>query len=153
MIYIFHKTNNICTYFSDIILIEENIAILEVKNIKQIFDILIDPLGLPINCLLEYIILGIIGEIAYRKAYSYIGELYRRKIIRRKISGKIAHWVSRLFIYVPLWAAVRFLIFVVEWVKTNLLAAIIIFAAITVIVVATVIIYRYKIRSANQQNN
>ena len=31
MIYIFQKTNNICTYFSDIILIEENIAILEVK--------------------------------------------------------------------------------------------------------------------------
>lgn len=153
MIYIFHKTNNICTYFPDIILRKEYIAELEVRRIKQIFDILIDPLGLPINCILEYVILGIIGEIAYKKAYSYIGELYKRKIIRGKTSGKIAHWVSRLFIYVPLWAAVRFTIFVVGWVKNNLLAAIIIFAAIAVIVVATVIIYRYKIRPANQQNN
>lgn len=128
-------------------------VVLEVKYIKQIFDILIDPLGLPINCILEYVILGVIGEIAYRKAYSYIGELYRRKIIRGKTEGKIAHWISRFLVYVPLWAAVRFLIFVVGWVKTNLLAAIIIFAAITVIVVTTVIIYRYKIRPTNQQNN
>ena len=123
------------------------------RRIKQIFDILIDPLGLPLNCLLEYLILGIIGEIAFKATRSYIGKLYRRKIIHGKASGKVAHWGLRFLIYVSLWAAVRFLIFVVEWVKTNLLAAIIIFAAITVIVVATVIIYRYKFRSANQQNN
>lgn len=122
------------------------------KFIKYIFDILIDPLGLPINCIFEYVILGVIGEIAYRKAYSYIGELYRRKIIHGKTEGKIAHWGSRFLIYVPLWVVARLLIFVVKWIKDNPWTAIIVFATITVVAVVTVIIYIYKIRPAKQHN-
>ncbi len=128
---------------------KENFVVLEVKYIKQFFDILIDPLGLPINCILEYVILGVLGEIAYRRAYSYIGELYRRKIIHGKTEGKIAHWVSRFLIYVSLWVVARFLIFVVKWIKDNPLTAIIVFATITFVAVATAIIYRYKISPAN----
>ena len=125
---------------------------LEVKYIKQIFDILIDPLGLPINCILEYVILGVIGEIAYRKAYSYIGELYRRKIICGKTEGKIAHWVSRFLIYVPLWVVARFLIFVAKWIKYNPWTAIFVFATITIISIVVVIIYIYKSRPTKQHN-
>lgn len=125
---------------------------MEVKYIKQIFDILIDPLGLPINCILEYVILGVIGEIAYRKAYSYIRELYRRKIIHGKTEGKIAHWVFRFMIYVPLWAMARILIFVAKWIKNNPWTAIIVFVTITVVAVVTVIIYINKIRPTKQHN-
>ena len=37
---------------------------------KFMFERLTDPLGLPINALYEYIILAVIGVVAYKLAYS-----------------------------------------------------------------------------------
>lgn len=108
---------------------------------------------MPINCILEYVILGIIGEIAFRIARTYIGKLYRRKIIHGKAAGKVAHWGLRFLIYVSLWAVAQLLIFIVKWVRANPLIAIIIFVAIAVVVVTTLIILRYKIKPEKRQNN
>lgn len=126
---------------------------MEVKSIKQIFDILTDTLGLPVNCLLEYFMLGIIGEIAFRIARTYIGKLYRRKIIHGKAAGKVAHWGLRFLIYVSLWAIAQAVIFIVKWVRAYPLIAIIIFVTIIIVTVVAVIIYRYKIKPAKIHNN
>ena len=40
---------------------------------KFIFEILTDPLGLPVNILTEYVILGVIGIIAYIVAFRIVG--------------------------------------------------------------------------------
>ena len=44
---------------------------------KFIFDLITEPLGLPIEWYYEWIILLVIGEIAYRVAYDKVGGLYQ----------------------------------------------------------------------------
>ena len=43
---------------------------------KFIFDLITEPLGLPIEWYYEWIILLVIGEMAYRVAYNKVGVLY-----------------------------------------------------------------------------
>ena len=43
---------------------------------KFLFERATDPLGLPINTLYEYIILAVIGAVAYGIAYSKVGDLF-----------------------------------------------------------------------------
>ena len=53
---------------------------------KFIFDLITEPLGLPIEWYYEWIILLVIGEMAYRVAYNKVGVLYQSG----SISGKSA---------------------------------------------------------------
>ena len=53
---------------------------------KFIFDLITEPLGLPIEWYYEWIILLVIGEIAYRVAYDNVGVLYQSG----SISGRSA---------------------------------------------------------------
>lgn len=43
---------------------------------KFIFEILTDPLGLPIEWYWEYLILAVIGVVAYAVAYRCVGDMY-----------------------------------------------------------------------------
>ena len=43
---------------------------------KLIFEILTDPLGLPIEWYWEYLILTVIGAVAYAVAYRCVGDMY-----------------------------------------------------------------------------
>ena len=70
---------------------------------KFIYDRLTDPLGLPIDALYEYIILAVIGAVAYGLAYRKIGDMYHRRMIVGKIKGSFFHWVIRVFFFVMLW--------------------------------------------------
>lgn len=70
---------------------------------KFIFERLTDPLGLPINPLYEYIILGIIGFTAYMVAYNKVGDMYRGGMINGSIAGSLLHWIIRAFMFVVIW--------------------------------------------------
>ncbi len=67
------------------------------------FDLLTSPLGLNINPIVEWIIMLIVGEIAYRYAYYKVGELD----LGIPIINFILHWTIRLCIYVSLWLICR----------------------------------------------
>lgn len=86
---------------------------------KPIFEILIDPLGLPIEWYYEYIILAVIGIIAYRIAYSEVGGMYRSGLIDGKTSGSFFHWLIRLIIFAMLWAITYFVIWLGKIIKNN----------------------------------
>lgn len=43
---------------------------------KFLFERATDPLGLPINALYEYIIIAVIGAVAYGVAYRKVGDMY-----------------------------------------------------------------------------
>lgn len=107
-----------------------------------IFDKITDPLTLPIHPLWEWLILAVIGEIAYRVAYSKVGDMYRADIIRGKASGSFLHWFIRFLIFVPLWAVVYWTIVFAQWIRANLVVAIIILASVIVLAIAIVIIYK-----------
>ena len=70
---------------------------------KFLFERATDPLGLPINALYEYIILAVIGAIAYGIAYSKVGDMYHGGLISGRTEGSFFHWLIRLILFVGLW--------------------------------------------------
>lgn len=52
---------------------------------KFIFDFATNPLGLPIEWYYEWIILGVIGYIAYLIAYDKVGNLYHGILSRGEL--------------------------------------------------------------------
>lgn len=70
---------------------------------KFLFERATDPLGLPINAFYEYIILAVIGAVAYGIAYSKVGDMYHGSLISGRTEGSFFHWLIRLILYVGLW--------------------------------------------------
>lgn len=70
---------------------------------KFMFERLTDPLGLPINAFYEYIILAVIGAVAYGIAYSKVGDMYHGSLISGRTEGSFFHWLIRLILFVGLW--------------------------------------------------
>ena len=86
---------------------------------KFIFDLLTDPLGLPIEWYWEYIVLLVIGAVAYAVAYRCVGDMYRGGMIDGSTSGSFFHWLIRLILFVILWAVTYGIIAVVKWLTDN----------------------------------
>ena len=86
---------------------------------KFIFDLLTDPLGLPIEWYWEYIILLLIGAVAYAVAYRCVGDMYSGGMIDGSTSGSFFHWLIRLILFVILWAVTYGIIAVVKWLTDN----------------------------------
>lgn len=70
---------------------------------KFLFERATDSLGLPINALYEYIILAVIGAVAYGIAYSKVGDMYHGGLISGRTEGSFFHWLIRLILLVGLW--------------------------------------------------
>ena len=78
--------------------------------LKFLFGILTDPLGLPIDAIWEYLILAVIGAIAFLIAWNASpGGNF----------GSLIHWVVRLIAFVILWAIVYGIIALVQWIFAN----------------------------------
>ena len=87
--------------------------------VKFIFDLLTDPLGLPIEWYWEYIVLLVIGAVAYAVAYRCVGDMYSGGMIDGSTSGSFFHWLIRLILFVILWAVTYGIIAVVKWLTDN----------------------------------
>ena len=72
--------------------------------LKFVFELAIEPLGLPIEWYWEWLVLSIIGCISYRVAFSKVGAMYRDKTIAGRGSGSIMHWIIRFICFVIIWA-------------------------------------------------
>lgn len=71
---------------------------------RFIFDIATDPLRLPIEWYYEWIILFVIGCIAYSIAYDKVGRLYHGDFISGRVAGSFFHWIIRTFYFIVMWA-------------------------------------------------
>ena len=69
-----------------------------------IFDKLTDPLGLPIAAWKEWLILLVLGELAYIIAFRVVGDMYVSGVIFTRIGGSFFHWFFRLIVFVAMWA-------------------------------------------------
>lgn len=81
---------------------------------KLIFELIKEPLGLPIEWYWEVLILGLIGIIAFTIAYDKVGEMFKLGEISSKGIGSLIHWVIRLIIFVALWAITYGVIWLVK---------------------------------------
>lgn len=86
---------------------------------KYIFNLLIDPLGLPIDWYYEYLILAVIGAVAYGIAYRCVGDMYHMGAIDGRTSGSFFHWLIRLILFAVLWAVTYGLIVATRWLTEN----------------------------------
>lgn len=77
---------------------------------KLIFELLKEPLGLPISPLYEYLLLFIINEIAFQIAWN--------KSPGGKWGSEI-HWLIRIPTFLIIWAVTYFVIFVGKWLVAN----------------------------------
>ena len=84
-----------------------------------IFERLTDPLGLPVSPLYEYLILAIIGLVAYEIAFSTVGGMYRRGEISSSMEGSVFHWIIRLIWFVVIWAVTYGIIAFAKWVTAH----------------------------------
>ena len=74
---------------------------------KFIFELITDPLGLPIPILWEYIILLVLNEIALRIAW---------KTSPGGRFGSEIHWAVRIPTFIILWAITYVLVIVMKWI-------------------------------------
>lgn len=77
---------------------------------RLVYDLFRSPLGLPINCFYEYIILAVEGFIAFRVGYLLAGRFGMDSEDRR-----ILHWVFRLLAFLVLWALSRAVIWLIKY--------------------------------------
>ena len=103
---------------------------------KFVFELLTDPLWLPIDWIYEYIILGVIGVIACRFAYNTVGNLYNSEMIYGRFSGSLFHWIIRLFAFCLLWAIAYGMI----WIGKRIIENWQIFLMFTICIIGTAII-------------
>lgn len=75
-----------------------------------IFDLLTDPLGLPIHPLWEYVILLVIGEIAFRIAW---------EASPGGFGGSTIHWFVRIIAFAVMWAVTYAVIAVGQFVLAH----------------------------------
>lgn len=97
---------------------------------------LTDPLTLPISPLWEYLILLILGVIAFKIGW-YIspgGAL-----------GSVTHWIVRFFALIALWAITYWTIVAVQWILINRLLVVAFLLALTA-VISAILIVRLKVR-------
>lgn len=115
-----------------------------VPILKPIFDILTGDVAVCDNVLYNYLVLLLVGEIAFRCAYSLVGDAYRSGVIGGRAAGSILHWIIRLPIYLVIAYILRtgiwvynFIIAIPTWIWLTLL--LICLLAITTTVVYSVV--------------
>lgn len=107
---------------------------------KFIFEILTDPLGLPIEWYWEYLILAVIGVVAYAVAYRCVGNMYSGGMIDGSTSVSFFHWFIRLILFVVLWAVTYGIIAAVKWLTDNWVLVLCIMGGVVAVAgIATVI--------------
>ena len=108
---------------------------------KFLFGVLTDPLGLPIDAIWEYLILAVVGAIAFVIAWNISpgGKL-----------GSLIHWVVRLIAFVILWAMVYGIIALVQWIFVNWILILCILGGVVVIGgIVTIIVLKLKVGANN----
>ena len=108
---------------------------------KFIFEIIIDPLGLPISVIWEYVILLFLNEIAFQTAWNASpGGKW----------GSEIHWAVRIPTFIVLWGITYSVICIVKWIWTNWILILSILGGIlTLAGVLTIIILSVK-KNGNQ---
>ena len=84
--------------------------------LKLLFEFLTSSFSLSENPISNYIIMAVVGYIAFLMAYNIVGWFYYTDIIEGKGVGQILHWVIRLFIFVIIYLIAAVAIRIYKWV-------------------------------------
>lgn len=82
---------------------------------KLLFNYLTNSFFILENPIYNYVIMGIIGVIAFKVAYSVVGDLYRIGIIEGCESGHVLHWLIRLVVFVIIFYIFATVVRIYKW--------------------------------------
>ena len=102
--------------------------------LKLLFEFLTEPLGLPIEWYYEYVILAVVGFIAYMIAFRCVGSMYREGFISSRGAGSFFHWLIRLIFFVIIWAVTYGVIAFVKWLCANWILVLCVLGGIVLLV-------------------
>ena len=105
-----------------------------------IFDLLTDPLGLPVHPLWEYVILLVIGEIAFRIAWNASPGGF---------GGSTIHWFVRIVAFLIMWAIVYSVITAARFVILHWIPILFTAIALAIIGIIFTIICKREARALN----
>ena len=114
---------------------------------KFVFDLATEPLGLPIDWYYEWIILGVIGYIAYLIAYDKVGSLYHGDFISGRAAGSFFHWIIRTISFIVMWAITYGVIWTGKFVMAHKIQVTIGICSIVVVAIAVKIFIWIKERN------
>ena len=109
-----------------------------------LFDRLTDPLGLPIEAWKEWLILLVIGAVAYRIAFSVVGDMYRAGDIGTKTGGSFFHWLIRAVAFVVIWAVTYGVIVAVKFVAAHWIVVVSILGGLALVGATVAIAIHFK---------
>jgi L-asparagine transporter-like permease len=84
-------------------------------ELKFLFEFLTDSFSLLENSLEDYVVMTIIGVIAYVIAYRSVGKLYSYDLIDGRGAGYFFHWIIRFIVFVVIFYAAATAIRVYAW--------------------------------------
>ena len=114
---------------------------------KFIYDLITDPLVLPIEWYYEWIILAVIGYIAYLIAYEKVGSMYRGDFISGRAAGSFCHWIIRTIYFIVMWAIAYGVIWTGKFVMAHKIQVAIGICSIVTVVIAVKIFIWFKERN------
>ena len=78
---------------------------------KFIFDLVTEPLGLPVSAWKEWLILGLIQAFVHPVARKCVGRLYRGDWLPNSAAGSLVYWSIMTVITIVIWGATYGVIF------------------------------------------
>ena len=109
-----------------------------------LFDRLTDPLGLPIEAWKEWLILLVIGAVAYRIAFSVVGDMYRAGDIGTKTGGSFFHWLIRAVVFVVIWAITYGVIVAVKFIAAHWIIVVSVLGGLVLVGAAVAVAIHFK---------
>ena len=83
---------------------------------SELFELLTYPLSLPIDPIWEWIIMGIVGVVAFAISFRIVGFLKYEGGISNGGILSLIHWIIRFVIYFGIWAVLCEIIKVIQWI-------------------------------------
>lgn len=108
-----------------------------------IFELITDPLALPISPLWEYLILLVLGEIAYRIAW---------KASPGGFGGSAIHWFVRAIAFIAMWAVTYAIIAAAQFVIAHWIPIVCIICGLALVGVILLIIIKRRAPAVNTNN-
>ena len=106
-----------------------------------------DPLTLPLEVWQEWLILGIIGMIAYMVAFRIVGNLYDGGVISGSAAGSIIHWIIRFLIFTSVWFVTYWVIVIGQWIQAHFLMTLCAIGVIVASVYRILFLARRKVKA------
>lgn len=118
--------------------------------LKPVFEMITGEYVLFDNIIYNYITLSIVGIIALKVAWDFVGKLYDSGIIMGKSSGSIIHWTIRLITFIVLFYILSGIIWLTKIIYSHKTVSAIILASSVIFM----ILYKFiqKVYRNNKRN-